>query len=318
VIRRLKAQLRGRRDDLRDIPVDLAGVGDFSRKVLLSLRGIGPGRTVTYGELAARSGKPRAARAVGRIMGANPVPLIVPCHRCVGAGGKLTGFSSEGGVMLKAQLLHAEGVVCNAEHARGMKTLARRDPVLRKLIRSQPPYTVIDEDKRSGYEILVVAIVHQQLSVKAGRTIAGRVRDLTPGPDFPRPEQMLAIPDADLRACGLSNMKVSFVKDLAARVADGRLNLTTLHRLDDEAAIARLTEVKGIGRWSAQMHLLFHLGRLDIWAVDDLGLQKGAVLLYDLPEPVTKAAMEELGERWRPYRSIASWYLWRALDAGGV
>ena len=315
---RIKAHLGGRPDPLLDVPVDLAGRSDFARAVLNELRRVAPGQTVTYGELAARAGRPGAARAVGRIMGANPVPIVVPCHRCLGADGSLTGFSSAGGIWLKARLLFAEGVVRNAEHAAGMAFLARRDPVLRRIIKATGPYAALPDKPQPAYEVLVTAIVHQQLSVKAGRTIAARVRDLTPGPRYPRPQELLACKDAALRACGLSNMKVRFVQDLAAHICDGRLKLSALHRLDDEQVIEKLCAVKGIGRWTAQMHLLFHLGRLDVWAVDDLGLQKAAANLYGLDQPVTKTVMETLGERWRPYRSIASWYLWRSLDAGGI
>ena len=316
--RRIKAHLGGRPDPLRDVPVDLSGRSDFSAAVLNDLRRVAPGRTVTYGELAARAGRPGAARAVGRIMGANPVPILVPCHRCLGADGSLIGFSAAGGTYLKARLLFAEGVVRNAEHAKGMAFLARHDPVMRRIIKATGPYGALPDKPDPGYEVLVTAIVHQQLSVKAGRTIAGRVRDLAPGPRYPRPQEILALADTALRACGLSNMKVAFVKDLAARICDGRLKLSALRRLDDEQVIETLCAVKGIGRWTAQMHLLFHLGRLDVWAVDDLGLQKAAASLYGLGEPVTKADMTVLGERWRPYRSIASWYLWRSLEVGGI
>ncbi|MBE0566837.1 MAG: DNA-3-methyladenine glycosylase 2 family protein, partial [Krumholzibacteria bacterium] len=140
---------------------------------------------------------------------------------------------------------------------------------------------------------------------------------LTPGGRFPRPAEILATPDPVLRAAGLSNAKVTYVKDLAARVSDGRLRLARLPGLDDEAVVAALTEVKGIGRWSAQMHLIFHLGRLDVLPVDDVGLQNAAARAYGL-ERVTPAQLAGLGERWRPWRSLASWYLWQALDLGGL
>jgi O-6-methylguanine DNA methyltransferase len=318
VARRVKAHLRGRPDDLRDVPVDLSGQPEFGRKVLRALRRVGPGRTVTYGELARRAGRPGGARAVGRIMGANPVPLFVPCHRCLGADGSLTGFSSPGGLLLKARLLHGEGYVFDQEHERGRRHLMRADKVMKRLVPLVGPYLPRPAASRPAWDVLVTAIIHQQLSVKAGQTIAGRVRALSPGKGFPRPDEMLAVPDDILRAAGLSWAKVSFVKDLAARVDDGRLKLNRLPRLDDEAVTAELTAVKGIGRWSAQMHLIFHLDRLDVLPVDDVGLQNAAGRAYGQKQGLTPAELTELGEKWRPYRSLGSWYLWRALDMGGI
>ena len=318
VVKRVKAHLKGRLDSLQDVPVDLSRQSDFSRKVLQKLRRVGPGKTRTYGELAALAGRPGAARAVGRIMGANPVPLIVPCHRCVGSDGSLTGFSTEGGIWLKARLIHLEGYEPNAEYARGIAHLKRRDPKLRRVIPQVGPYRPLPDKPQPPYDTLMTAIIHQQLSVKAGRTIAGRVRALTDGSRFPQPEELLAIDEKMLRGAGLSTQKTSYVRDLAARVADGRLQLNRLRHLDDQAVIAALTEVRGIGEWSAQMHLIFHLDRLDVLPTGDLGLQNAAAKLYGLPEAATAAQLTELGEPWRPYRSMASYYLWRSLDLGGL
>jgi len=317
-VRRIKGLAAGKADTLRDIPVDLDGCSDFSRTVYRNLRRVRPGRVTTYGELARRSGRPGAARAIGRIMGANPVPLIVPCHRCVGADGALTGFSSDGGIELKARLLHFEGHVRNPEHARGIAHLRRRDPVLRKVIDAYGPYLAVPDRPGPPYDVLVRAIIHQQLSVKAGRTIARRVAALTPGPRFPTPQEMLALDPADLRAAGLSGSKVSFVRDLAARVADGRLKLRSLDRMTDDEAIATLTQVRGIGVWSAHMHLIFHMGRLDVLPVGDLGVVNAAARLYDLGDKPTVAQLEAVAEPWRPYRSLGAWYLWRSLEAGGI
>jgi len=320
VTRRVKAHLSGRSDDLRDIPVDLTGLSPFAVRVLRELRKVGPGRTVTYGELAARSGHPGAARSVGRIMGANPVPVILPCHRCLGADGSLTGFSAPGGIDLKARLLHLEGHVFDEQHAAGMKHLARRDPVMRRLIRTCAPFRPLPDRPQPPWDSLVTAIIHQQLALKAGRTIARRVRELTPGRRFPKPQEMLGFSDEELRAVGLSRKKISYVKDLAARVRDGRLKLAALRRMSDEEVIAELTGVRGIGVWSAQMHLIFHLGRLDVLAAGDLGLQIACARAYGPAgeKHATPARIQELGQKWRPYRTIASWYLWRSLDQGGM
>ena len=315
---RIKGLLRGKSDDLRYIPVDLSGCSDFSRQVLRALRQVKPGTVITYGALATKAGRPGAARAIGRIMGANPVPLIVPCHRCLGADGSLTGFSAAGGTALKARILFIEGYERDPEHARGIRHLQKTDPKIRRVIAKVGPYLPMPDKPRPPYDTLVTAIVHQQLSVKAGQTIAGRVRDLTPGPHYPSPAEMLEFPPEILRACGLSNAKVGFVRDLAAWVGDGRLKLGALRRIGDWQATGELTKVKGIGVWSAHMHLIFHLGRLDVLPVGDLGLRMAAAKLYGLEEYATPEELTEIAAPWRPYRSMGSYYLWRGLDSGGI
>jgi len=318
VTRRIKVHLKGRPDRFTDVPVDLTGSSEFSRVVLRTLRRVKPGQVITYGELAKKCRRPGAARAIGRIMGANPVPLIIPCHRCLGASGKLTGFSASGGVFLKARMLHSEGHIRNAEHEAGLTHLKKRDKKLARIIKIIGPYQAISEETHPPYDTLVRAITHQQLSLKAGQTIAGRVRDLTPGKSFPTPKEMLAIDPQKLRGCGLSNAKTGYVRDLAARVGDGRLNLKRLRTMSDEEVIEKLTEVHGIGVWSAHMHLIFHLGRLDILPTGDLGVRMGAAKLYGLDEYATPAELTAIAEKWRPYRSLGSWYMWRALDSGGL
>lgn len=148
VVRRLKRHLAGHPDDLRDIPVDTPGASEFARKVWRTLRKTPPGSVITYGELARKAGKPGAARAVGRAMATNPVPLIVPCHRCLGSDGAMTGFSTEGGVFLKKRLLYIEGYHPDPDHAAGIRLLQRRDPVMRRLIKGVGPYQALP-DRRS-------------------------------------------------------------------------------------------------------------------------------------------------------------------------
>ncbi len=316
--RRVKALLRGKNDGLLDVPVDLSAQTAFARQVLRRLRKVPPGKVITYGALAAACGRPTAARAIGRIMGANPVPVIVPCHRCVGADGALTGFSTPGGIGLKAKMLFVEGYEFDPAHAAGIRHLQRQDPVMKRLIRIVGPYRALPDRRQPPWDTLITAIVHQQLSLKAGQTIAGRVRDLTPGDKFPTADEVLALAPETIRGCGLSHMKVGFVRDLAARVIDGRLKLGQLARLDDAAVSRELTAVRGIGPWSAHMHLIFHLGRLDVLPTGDLGLQMAAAKAYGLAEYATPAQMTALGEKWRPYRSMASWYLWQGLSQGGL
>lgn len=161
------------------------------------------------------------------------------------------------------------------------------------------------------------AIVYQQLSGKAAQTIYGRVMELLEcGPDapFPAPEQIVRCHHARLRKAGLSRQKQAAVKDLCRHVIDGRLPLGDLSDLHDDTLIERLTAVRGIGRWSAQMFMMFHLGRLDVWPVDDLGVQKGVAKMRGLAERPKPKQMVSLGEPFAPYRSIAAWYMWRFID----
>ncbi|MEZ4302795.1 MAG: DNA-3-methyladenine glycosylase, partial [Polyangiaceae bacterium] len=168
-------------------------------------------------------------------------------------------------------------------------------------------------DAAQSFRSLVNAIVSQQLSGKAADTIIGRVEALGGG-TLPGPKELLAIADDTLRAAGLSGAKTRGVKDLAARVLDGSLDLAAIHGQDDESIIEELVKVRGIGRWTAEMFLMFRLGRLDILSTGDLGLRKGLMILNglsDLPDPAT---MEKLTDHWRPFRSVGSWYLWRVAE----
>lgn len=163
------------------------------------------------------------------------------------------------------------------------------------------------------FESLARAIVYQQLSGKAAATIFGRLAARCEGEVAP--ERLAALPDAALRACGISSQKLGYLRDLTARTRAGALPLEGLRALEDEEIVAALTEVKGIGRWSAEMFLIFYLNRPDVLPVGDLGIRKAAQRLYRLrafPEP---ERLLRLGEPWRPFRTVASWYLWRSLDA---
>jgi len=184
-------------------------MSEFSTLVLRELCKIGPGQVITYGELAKRCGKPKAARAIGRIMGANPLPIVIPCHRCMGKDGSLTGFSTEGGTRLKAHLLFIEGYIRNEEHSIGIRHLISHDKIMKAIIAKVGPYQALTDKPEPAYDTLVGSIIHQQLSVKAGRTIANRVRELTPGKSFPNPEEMLKIAPQELRKCGRSGQKVT-------------------------------------------------------------------------------------------------------------
>jgi len=316
VARRLAAHLAGRPDDLLDVQLDLGDSGPFARRVYGLLRRVPPGGTVTYAQLARRAGRPDAARAVGRAMATNPLPILIPCHRVLKTGGGLGGFSGHGGSRLKARILFAEGVVAHAGDGAAIAWLRGRDPVLRRLIDRVGPISLRDFPAGDPYDALVEAIVYQQLAGKAAAAIAARLRALAPGPGYPRPDELLALPERALRGAGLSGQKLSYLRDLARRVGDGSLDLRKLPKLPDEEVVSRLTRVHGIGRWSAEMFLIFHLRRPDVLPVGDFGFRTGVRRAYGLGELPSPKELTAMAERWRPHRSLATCYLWRAADGG--
>lgn len=192
-----------------------------------------------------------------------------------------------------------------------VRHLSRVDPVMRGLIKTVGVCALRPGARGDHFTTLLRAIVGQQLSARAAETIWQRFIALHPNGRKLVPEDVLRATEAELRAVGLSNAKAAYAKDLAAKIASGELKLKALARLEDDAVVNELVSVKGIGRWTAEMFLLFKLGRPDVWAVDDLGLRNAVKNLYGV-EP-TKAKMLEVAEPWRPWRSVASWYLWRSL-----
>lgn len=191
------------------------------------------------------------------------------------------------------------------------KHLAKADPVMKCLI-SERGHCTLKPHKDTFY-VLCDAIISQQLSVKASATIVKRFCALFPK-DTPTPELVLKVDNEDIRAVGCSNAKVRYVKDLAEKFLDGTLKPKQFSRMEDGDLITALVQVKGIGRWTAEMYLIFSLNRPNVMAVDDLGLRKAMMVLYKLPEMPKPAQMLAIAEKWQPYRSIASWYLWRSLD----
>ena len=194
--------------------------------------------------------------------------------------------------------------------------LRRRDPVLGAAIKRLPSFPDFPVGILRGpyFHVLARSIIYQQLATPAARTIYGRVRKLGPGPRFPTPAQMLALTDDRLRGAGLSGNKTKALRDLATRIVSGELRLKGIGRHDDEEVISLLTTVWGIGEWTAQMFLIFKLGRLDVMPSGDLGVQEGLRVLDGLdgrPSPDTLLGRAEV---WRPLRSVAAWYLWRLTD----
>jgi DNA-3-methyladenine glycosylase II len=189
--------------------------------------------------------------------------------------------------------------------------LRAADPVLGRLIEQIGPY-VLQRDPDHFYA-LFSSIVAQQISVRAAATIMGRVEALFPVEEGITAEGVLAAGPEALRAAGLSGVKTRYVLDLAQRVADGQLDLGRLATLDDDAVIAELVQVRGIGRWTAEMFLIFSLARPDVLPVDDLGFRAAVKRHYGLAELPGSDELRALGARWAPYRTVATWYLWRSL-----
>jgi DNA-3-methyladenine glycosylase II len=201
------------------------------------------------------------------------------------------------------------------DYARARRVLMRRDPVLGSVIKEIGPCGLAGRQHTDHLTALVGSIISQQLSSKAAATIFRRFCDLFPGGLITAPG-ISAAADGTLRGVGLSGQKLAYMRDLCGRIADGRLNLEELDELSDEQVIERLTAVKGFGRWTAEMFLMFRLHRPDVLPVADLGIMKAVQKLYRLRKRPDPKKILKIGEPWRPYRSVACWYLWRSLSMG--
>src|SRR6266436_5783802 len=201
------------------------------------------------------------------------------------------------------------------DHGKAHRHLANTDPRMAQLIARSRRYDIAPAISIRPFDALAESIAYQQLSGKAAATIFGRVRALYPKRKRRDPEQLLATPDETLRAAGISRAKTAALKDLAAKTIDGTVpSSRALLRMSDYEIIARLTQVRGIGRWTVEMLLLFDLGRPDVWPVDDYGVRKGFAKTFRKRKLPTPKELMKHGEKWRPYRSVAAWYFWRALD----
>jgi 3-methyladenine DNA glycosylase/8-oxoguanine DNA glycosylase len=200
--------------------------------------------------------------------------------------------------------------------------LAVRDPRLGAAMRRLPIFpgfpNPTHHSAASHFHSLAKAIIGQQLSGKAAQTIHDRVSALTPGSSFPKAEVLVGLPKKKLRLAGLSEAKAESLRDLSKRIVSEELSLNSLSRWPDEKIIEALTEVRGIGIWSAQMFLMFRLGRLDVMPTTDLGIRQGVMLLDELPERPSAKLVQKRAEVWKPLSSVASWYLWRLTDEPAV
>lgn len=205
------------------------------------------------------------------------------------------------------------------DHELALDHLISVDRRLARVIELAGPFTMRPQKLQSPFQALLRAIVYQQLSGKAAATILGRVTALFPDRGGVRPAAMLEAREDLLREAGMSRAKVLAVKDLAAKTLDGTVpTLARLRTMADDEIIERLTSVRGIGQWTVEMLLIFRLGRPDVLPVADLGVRRGFMLTYGKREMPTPGDVLRFGERWRPYRSVASWYLWRAVEQLGV
>jgi 3-methyladenine DNA glycosylase/8-oxoguanine DNA glycosylase len=213
------------------------------------------------------------------------------------------------------------------DHTAALEHLAQADRRLARIIARTGECRLQQETTQSIFEALLESIIYQQLNGRVAATITARVKALFPEntkrirtrrglvDGFPSPQQILAAPEELLRSAGLSRAKMLAIRDLAAKTMDGTVpTVKQAHRMSDEELIAHLDSVRGIGRWTVEMLLIFRLGRPDVLAVDDYGLRKGFAKLHKLAELPKPKELLAYGERWRPYRSVASWYLWRAAE----
>jgi 3-methyladenine DNA glycosylase/8-oxoguanine DNA glycosylase len=202
--------------------------------------------------------------------------------------------------------------------AEATKHLAERDECLKRLIEESLPFQIDVADDQSPYEALLESIAYQSISGKAAATIFGRVKALGATGRAPSPQEMLKLPKPALRKAGLSGAKILAMKDLAQKTIDGIVpTLEQAEKLSDEELVERLVSVRGIGAWTVEMFLIFRLGRPDVLPIHDLGVKKGWSVTYGKKHMPKPKQLLTFGERWRPYRTVASWYMWRAFERAG-
>jgi len=200
-------------------------------------------------------------------------------------------------------------------HSEAEALLSKRCPVMRRLIKAHGPCELVPQ-KRSPYEALVSAVAHQQLHANAAEAILRRFKALFPQVRFPQPEQVMEATDEALRGCGFSTGKMLAIRDIAVKTLSGQIpKRAAALKLDDEELIERLVAVRGVGRWTVEMLLIFTLGRPDVFPSDDYGVRNGWRVAKKLDEMPKPKEFRALAERWQPHRTLAAWYLWRAADA---
>lgn len=314
--RALELHLAGKPQDFSSVPLDYSRLPDFHARVYEASRSIPSGKRVSYGELAARVGSPGAARAIGQAMAKNPFFVVVPCHRITSTTA-LGGFSAPGGDVTKRRMLEIEGAFLEPppyDVERAVRELRKADPPLAALIEKAGDRRPRVEPTLSLFEALGRSIVYQQLSGRAAGAIHRKYAALFPD-HRPDPQHMKLLSDERIRSAGLSRGKLAALRDLAAKATGGELpTMARARKMSDEQLIETLTRVRGIGPWTVHMLLIFRLGRPDVLPVADYGVRKGFALTYGKRSLPDARTLEKHAERWRPWRSVASWYMWRALE----
>lgn len=310
LLRRAEAQLQeyfaGRRREF-DLPLAPADT-PFRQACREALLSIPYGRTRSYGQQARQVGRPKAARAVGMANHCNPLPIVVPCHRVVGSSGKPLGYA--GGLDIKEKLLALEAANSSWITFGKKETdfLCGADPALARVIRAIPAPDY--ERDPHLFSALVRNIAGQQISGRALQTVWQRALnswgEITP-------ENLNSLTDQQLCAPGISLRKAQYIKGAAQAVCSGQLDLAALPQMEDEEAIAALCRLNGVGRWTAEMLLMFSLGRRDILSFGDFGIRRGLCRIHGLAEEqLTKNKFEEYRSLYAPHGTVASLYLWAA------
>jgi len=313
----LALHLAGKPQDFTDVPLDYVGLPKFHARVYEASRRVSSGTMATYGELAARVGSPGASRAVGQAMAKNPFFVVVPCHRITSASRKLGGFSAPGGVATKKRMLEMEGAFLEPppyDVARALRELRACDSALASVMDRAGDRRPRIEPTKSLFEALGRSIVYQQLSGSAAGAIHRKYAALFPN-HHPAPDHLMKLSDSTVRKAGLSGAKLAALRDLAQKTLAGELpTLARARTMTDDAIIESLTRVRGIGPWTVHMLLIFRLGRPDVLPTADYGVRKGFAKTYGKRGLPNAHTIEKHAERWRPWRSVGTWYMWRALE----
>jgi 3-methyladenine DNA glycosylase/8-oxoguanine DNA glycosylase/O6-methylguanine-DNA--protein-cysteine methyltransferase len=320
----VRQHLSGRPQDLGSIPLDLTRRPPDFHKLALALRATRAGATVEAEALAARLALAGGSARLRRLLARNPLPILLPAHRVLGTEGLLGAWG--GGEALHERLLSLETVAHPPLHGTdglpaGLRTeealahLRTRDPLLGELIARVGAFQLRLRRGQTPYEALARAIVGQQITGRAADAILLRLATQFGTLGVPPPARIRKASDAQLRAAGLSGGKARAFRDLAAHaLAGGVPSWAVLRRWPDERILATLTEIHGIGRWTVEMVLLFRLGRPDVLPLGDYGVRKGYARTFTRGRLPSARELQRRGWRWRPFRSVASWYLWRALE----
>src|SRR5450755_89877 len=314
----LQQHLSGRLQDLGRVPVDLSRTPADFRALALALRATPAGATVEAEALAARLALPGGRARLRRLLARNPLPILLPAHRVLGTEGLLGAWG--GGEALHERLLSLETVAHPALHGgdgtpasarveEALNHLRTRDPLLGELIARVGAFQLTLRRGQTPYEALARAIVGQQITGRAAEAILLRLAAQFGTPGVPPPERVRKASDAQLRAAGLSGGKARAFRDLAAHALGGAVpSWGVLRRWPDERILATLTEIHGIGRWTVEMVLLFRLGRPDVLPLGDYGVRKGYARTFTRGRLPSMRELQRRGGRWRPFRSVASWY----------